>query len=143
MKVTGPGDALAVFLPLLSDNGAPLPDERLAIIGINAANRVIKAEVIASGGLRHCVVDPGQIGRWALTQEQPCVVLILAHNHPSGDPTPSQEDLRATQRVVKAMNILGLRLLDHLIIGSEGRWTSMTEQGHIIAPYKDPPFVMA
>lgn len=73
-----------------------------------------------------CPVDPSLIFREATIKN--AVSVILIHNHPSGDPTPSKEDIRLTYRIVEAGDILGIEVLDHVIIG-DGRMTSFKESG--------------
>ncbi|NCY03783.1 MAG: hypothetical protein EBX36_12975, partial [Planctomycetia bacterium] len=70
--------------------------------------------------------------RWALTRARPAAGIILAHNHPSGDPTPSSQDYEVTRRVVDAGRVLGLPLLDHLVVtDDQSRWESLAARGVI------------
>ena len=72
------------------------------------------------------VVRPAEVFREAIRDTATSV--IIAHNHPSGDPTPSPEDVAVTREIVRAGEILGIRVLDHLVIG-KGRFTSLRERG--------------
>jgi len=75
------------------------------------------------------IVDPRQVLRPAVQLSASSVV--VAHNHPSGDPTPSREDLEVTARLAHAARIVGVRLLDHLVLGA-GRFVSLAEQGQLL-----------
>lgn len=101
--------------------------EVFQVIYLNAKNQLIGApKEISRGGLMSCPVDPSLIFREATIKN--AVSVILIHNHPSGDPTPSKEDIRLTYRIVEAGDILGIEVLDHVIIG-DGRMTSFKESG--------------
>lgn len=116
--------ALLVLLPLLTADGAPLDHERAAVVALDARRTVIDAAVLTTGSHRQTLMDPAHILRWALTRERPCVCLIIAHNHPSGDPAPSKEDRAVTYAMRNAAHTIGLELLDHLVIGAAGTYRS-------------------
>lgn len=82
-----------------------------------------------SGTLDASPVHPREVFAPAIAIPKVAAV-IVAHNHPSGDPTPSIEDIQVTERLVKAADILGIKLLDHVIVG-ENCWTSLRSEGHI------------
>jgi DNA repair protein RadC len=106
--------------------------EKLAVFAIDRRNRVVAKEVVSVGN-NHCtIVDPAVILRWALTQEQPASVIAIAHNHPSGDVTPSDEDRQVTHRLVDACRIVGIRLIDHVVVSGLD-WRSLAEEGVIPA----------
>lgn len=90
--------------------------------GLNAVN------VVSIGGLHSSIVHPREVFKPAIITSSASV--ILAHNHPSGDPTPSQEDVEITRRLIEAGNILGISVLDHIIVGS-GRYISLKSKGLI------------
>jgi DNA repair protein RadC len=115
-------DAALWFRPLLDGQEC----ERLAVLALTRRNKVLDCAVLTVGNDAHTIVDPKQIFRWALAQEASAV--ILAHNHPSGDPTPSYADIDVTTRCQQAGAILGVQVLDHLVIGA-GRWVSLREEG--------------
>lgn len=94
---------------------SPEPLETLWVLGLDARNRVRVERLVSKGGPAHCVVTPGDILRVLLVNG--CPSGILVHNHPSGVVDPSSEDIELTHRCEDAAAILGLRLLDHLIVG--------------------------
>ena len=83
---------------------------------------------VVRGSLDMVIVQPREVFRGALLAN--AAALILAHNHPSGDPTPSADDLALTQRLIQAGALLALDILDHLVIG-DARYTSLRELGHM------------
>ncbi|MCK4423815.1 MAG: DNA repair protein RadC [Candidatus Omnitrophica bacterium] len=95
---------------------------------LNTRNKLIHDEVISIGTLTANLVHPREV--FAPAIEYLAVGLIVAHNHPSGDPTPSKEDIRLTQRLTEAARIMGIDLLDHIIIGKNS-FVSLKEQGVI------------
>lgn len=121
----------ATLIPMLSDLVLSTERESFAVVGMNRAHRVVASEVLTTGCDGLCIVDPKQIFRWALTRARPVSAVILCHNHPSGDPTPSNEDRQVTFRVSEAGRVLGIRVLDHLIIGDVARWESMAARGEV------------
>ncbi len=111
--INGPAD---VDL-LLRNKMAYQPVEHFAVVLLNAKNRVISAPIVAIGGVRSCLVDPKSLWKPALTQG--ACNIILVHNHPSGDTTPSGSDLDVTRKISQAGRLLGIELLDHLIVGAD------------------------
>lgn len=93
---------------------------------LNTRYKLIHDEIISIGSLDSNVLHPREVFRPAI--EYGAYAVIIIHNHPSGDPTPSQEDITATQTLMKIGNILKIPLLDHLIIGKE-RYTSLNKDG--------------
>ncbi len=102
------------------------PNEIFAILCLSTKNKVVGAHLISQGSLSASIVHPREVFKAALLNNSASI--ILAHNHPSGDPEPSREDVETTKRLVEAGNILGIRVLDHVIIG-EQRYLSMREEG--------------
>lgn len=100
--------------------------EYFKIILLNTKNQIISLEDISVGSLNSSIVHPREI--FNVSVKKSAAAIILAHNHPSGDPRPSNEDLEVTKRVVEAGKILGINVLDHLIIG-EGKYFSLKEKG--------------
>lgn len=131
--VDHPAAALSVLLPLLTDDGEPLGHEQLAVIALDRRQRVLDVTVLTRGSDRFTIVDPKQIFRWALTRPGRRAVcsIILGHNHPSGDPAPSIEDRNVTRRIADAGKILGIKLTDHIIVGANGKYISLAEQGEL------------
>lgn len=126
--VRNAADALSQVVPLLTDeDGGGLSAERLVVVALDRKGRVIAAEILTVGSDCATVVDTRQILRWALLKD--AVSIVLAHNHPSGDPDPSVEDQLSTRKVATGCAQVGIRLLDHLIVCGYGCWVSMMERG--------------
>ena len=100
--------------------------EHFIVIPINMKNRVLDMVWLYKGTLNSSVLRVGEIFREAICRH--AAAIIVAHNHPSGDPTPSLEDIRVTREIREAGELLDIDLLDHLIIG-DGRFASMKERG--------------
>ncbi|ABB13672.1 RadC family protein [Carboxydothermus hydrogenoformans] len=96
--------------------------EQVVVLYLNTKNQLCGENIVAIGGVNHAGVSPGDIFREAV--KIGAYAVIIAHNHPSGDPTPSKEDIDFTGRVKKASEILGIKLLDHIILG-ENKYISM------------------
>ena len=105
---------------------AYLPTERLRVMFLNTDNRLIYDETMAEGSVNETPIYPREIMRRSL--EVGATALILAHNHPSGDPSPSHGDIEATRRVADAGNALGIAIHDHVIVARSG-WTSFRALG--------------
>lgn len=103
-----------------------LPQEQLIVVLLDTQNRVTSLETVYIGSLNTTVVRVAEIFRPAILQNS--AGLILAHNHPSGDATPSDDDVKLTQDAVAAGKLLDIAILDHLVIG-RGEWVSMRERG--------------
>jgi DNA repair protein RadC len=97
---------------------AGLPHEAFMVIYLNVKNRVIDHEVLQEGTVDRAIVYPREIIKAALTHK--AAGLILSHNHPSGDPEPSQEDKHLTRAVIEAARTVEIRVLDHIIVGKNG-----------------------
>ncbi|HHU76191.1 MAG TPA: DNA repair protein RadC [Firmicutes bacterium] len=102
--------------------------EYFKIVLLNTKNQLISLEDISVGSLNASIVHPREIFHYPIKKS--AAAIILVHNHPSGDPTPSREDLEVTKRLVEAGEILGIKVLDHIIVG-EGRHLSFKEKGLI------------
>lgn len=102
--------------------------EYFKIVLLNTKNQLISFEDISVGSLNASIVHPREIFHYPIKKS--AAAIILVHNHPSGDPTPSREDLDVTKRLVEAGEILGIKVLDHIIVG-EGRHLSFKEKGLI------------
>ena len=103
-----------------------LDQEHMRVLLLDTKHHVLDAPTIYVGSLHTSVVRVGELFREAIKQN--CAAIILAHNHPSGDPTPSSEDVAVTQQVVAAGKLLDIEVLDHLIIGQQ-RYVSLRERG--------------
>lgn len=121
-KVTGPEDAARLLMVEM----AHLEQEVLRVVLLNTKNHVLKTPVIYKGSLNASIVRVGELFRDAIRAN--AAALIVAHNHPSGDPTPSPEDVRVTRDIASAGKLLDIEVLDHIVIG-HNRWVSLRERG--------------
>lgn len=99
--------------------------ERFAILLLNTKNHIIGLKDISVGSLMASIVHPREVFEAAVLHH--AAAIILLHNHPSGDPTPSREDIKVTERLVKASNVMDIPILDHIILGN-GQFVSMKEK---------------
>ena len=123
-----PEDAYAFLLPQLED----AERERFVVVVLDVRNRPRHVAQVAEGSVDHCIVDPRDVFAPAIREHGTAV--LLAHNHPSGDPTPSREDVELTQRLIHAGEVIGLPVLDHIIIATgplvgERKFVSLAEVG--------------
>lgn len=119
--VTSPREAVLRFQELRTS-----PRECFSVLYLNTRNQPVGCETVAVGGLNVAALQPRDVFGPALTAGAAAV--ILAHNHPSGDPTPSPEDLAVTRHLQEAGRLLGVEVLDHLVISAE-RFRSLRESG--------------
>lgn len=116
---------------LLASYFDPLDREHFVLVALDAKHAIIGMHTISVGSLTLSIVHPREVWKAALLMNPGAI--ILAHNHPSGDPTPSQEDRALTARLVGCGDLLGIRVLDHIIFG-EGRYCSMADRGQMPTP---------
>lgn len=121
-SVNSPADAAA----LVQYEMSALEQEELRVLLLNTRNRVQKIETIYRGSLNTSQVRVGEIFKAAIRVN--AAAIIVVHNHPSGDPTPSPDDLAITRAIVEAGKLLDVQVLDHLVIG-QGRFISLKERG--------------
>lgn len=105
-----------------------LETEHLYMAALDTSGRLLHDQVVFKGTIRYSVVNPREILRLALQHDASQYVVL--HNHPSGDPEPSQEDVDMTRRLSEASELIGIPLTDHIIIG-DNRYTSLKERGLI------------
>jgi len=122
--VRSPAEAFAILSPVLQG----LVDEELHALFLDRRRRLLAHRALTRGSDAFTVVDPRQVFRLAVGCRAGAV--ILAHNHPSGDPTPSRQDEDVTRRVVRAGHTLGIPLLDHLVVAGR-RYVSLAELGSV------------
>lgn len=122
-KMNAPEAAAAAFNEVFKLQYAA--EENLCLFTLNTKHEIIGAFVVSVGCLNSAIVHPREIYKRALLTN--AAALILAHNHPSGDVTPSNEDIKITLRLIEAGKILGIELLDHLIIGDNKEYSSLRE----------------
>ncbi len=120
-KITSPGEVADIFIPLLKDE----LKEHFLLICLNSANKIIKYDIISVGNLNSSVVHPREIFKSAIENSSASVILV--HNHPSGNPEPSNEDIAVTKKLVEAGKILDIPVFDHLIIAGN-TFTSFVEK---------------
>lgn len=120
-SVTSPREALLQFQDLRRS-----ARERFGVLYLNTRNQPLGCETVAVGGLNVAALQPREVFEPALRLGAAAV--ILAHNHPSGDPTPSPEDLAVTRHLREAGRLLGIEVLDHLVVSAQ-RFRSLRESG--------------
>src|SRR5690606_23612398 len=103
-----------------------LQKEHFIVLFLNTKNRVMGKETLSIGSLNASIVHPREVFRSAIQRSSASI--ICAHNHPSGDPGPSPEDIEVTRRLQEAGKLIGIELLDHLIIADQS-YVSMKELG--------------
>lgn len=105
--------------------------EHFVVVYLNTKNVVIGQETISIGTLNSALVHPREVFKAAIRRG--AASIIACHNHPSGDPTPSPEDISLTKRIAEAGEIVGIELLDHVIIAGN-KYVSLRETGHYVPP---------
>jgi len=105
-----------------------LAQEKILLIMLDSKSKILKDMIISSGTVSSSLLSPREIFLNALKYE--AVNIIILHNHPSGDPTPSREDIHTTKRIMEAGNLIGIKLMDHIIIG-DNKYVSLGEQGYL------------
>jgi DNA repair protein RadC len=114
-------DVSNLMMPTMRD----LLNEALHVLCLDTKNYVTKQDRIFEGSLNASVIHPREVFRFAIREAAASIILV--HNHPSGDPTPSSDDIRATKQIVEAGKYIEIPVLDHVIIGS-GRFVSLKEK---------------
>lgn len=105
-----------------------LSQEHFVCLFLNTKNQVLFQKTIFIGSLNSSIVHPREIFKEALKRSAASIICV--HNHPSGDPTPSKEDIDVTRRLVECGKMMGIELLDHIIIG-EKKYVSLKEKGYM------------
>lgn len=131
LQLESPGERPQILSPadaanLLMLEMQALEQEHLKVILLDTKHRVLETPTIYQGSLNASVVRVGELFREAIRANSAAV--IIAHNHPSGDPAPSREDMAITRQMVEAGRLLSINVLDHIIIG-QGRFVSLLERG--------------
>ncbi len=122
-SISTPGDAYVLLRDL-----ELATREHFVALSLNARNGVVARQTISIGGLRSTVVEPRDVYRAAVAQN--ARALVVAHNHPSGNPEPSADDLSITSRLAEAGRVLGIELIDHIVVG-RGGFVSFRERGYL------------
>lgn len=120
--VTSPEQAAEVIVPRL----AGADRERCLTALLDTKHRLLAMSTVSVGSIDHTFMAPREVFRDALAAN--AAAIVLAHNHPSGDPEPSRDDEAVTQRLVRAGSLIGIEVLDHLVVG-DGTWVSLARRG--------------
>ena len=120
-KISCPADAYALLNDITHSDR-----EHFVVLHLNTRNDVIAKEIVSIGTLHSSLIHPREVLKAAILNNAD--KMLLAHNHPSGDITPSQEDKEVTKRLVKAGEIIGIEVIDHLIVADK-RYLSLKEKG--------------
>src|SRR5439155_24519238 len=99
--------------------------EQMKVVCLDSKNHLQKLRLVYRSSLNMSMIRPAEIVREPVRLNS--AAIIVAHNHPSGDPEPSPEDVNVTEEIVRAGEILGIEVLDHLVVG-QGRWVSMRKE---------------
>lgn len=121
-KIASSADLFRHYYPLLRD----LRHEVFKIVLLDAKHAIVREATVSEGSLTVSIVHPREVFNLAVRESAAAVIFV--HNHPSGDPSPSEEDRVLTARLVAAGELLGIQVLDHLIVG-DGRYTSFADNG--------------
>ena len=125
-SIVTPRDVHALLGPEMSQ----LAQEQLRVLLLNTRNEVVGQRVVYQGNVNSSMIRPAEVLRPAILEAVPSI--IISHNHPSRDPSPSPEDVAVTRDLVKAAKLLGIELLDHIVIGGK-RFVSLKERGLMTA----------
>lgn len=127
-KITDAGTVYSVMSAILkTEEEIDRGKEHFWSIGLDAKNKLQYIELVSLGTLTNSLVHPRETFRFAVMRN--VASIIICHNHPSGDSSPSREDILITERLIQAGEILGIKVLDHVIIGDG--YTSLKEQGEL------------
>jgi DNA repair protein RadC len=122
-KICSPADAVELGRRFLEDADR----EQLVVCCLDTKNQPQSVNVASVGSLNSSIVHPREVFKAAILSN--AASILIFHNHPSGDPAPSNEDISITKRLKEAGKLMGIELLDHIVIGSEGRYCSLKEKG--------------
>ncbi len=122
LQISSPEDVFKVYAPLVRD----LQQEVFKVLLLDSANHLLRDVTVTTGILNSSLVHPREVFRLAILE--PAASIILLHNHPSGNPEPSSEDIQITRQLVEASKVVGIPIHDHLIIAAE-KFTSFAERG--------------
>lgn len=123
MEIRSVDDVLRLVAPALQD----LKREMFVVLLLNTRHRLVKMETVSVGSLSASIVHPREVFRSAI--QAAAAAMILAHNHPSGDPQPSDDDIEITLRLRDAGQTIGIHVVDHVVIGGNGTHYSFQENG--------------
>jgi DNA repair protein RadC len=121
--IKSPADIAALAREVLEMH--EMAEENFVIVCLNTKNKIAGVHTVSIGSLNASIVHPREVFKAALLNNANGIICL--HNHPSGDPEPSREDIEITRRLVEAGEIMGIKVLDHVIIGGQ-RYLSMKEK---------------
>src|SRR6056297_908717 len=124
-EISTPNSAMQVFIKILELSKRT--EEVFAMLTMDTKSNLTGVFVVSVGNLSSSLVTPREVFKRAILQNSKAI--ILGHNHPSGDPEPSGDDIQITERLVEAGELLGIDVFDHLIIGSSSNFVSLKERG--------------
>lgn len=124
-KISSPSDAIEIGRSMLDGSDR----EKLLLCCLNTKNEPTNLNIVSIGSLNSSIVHPREVFKLAILGNSASIILF--HNHPSGDTTPSKEDINITERIKEAGKIIGIELIDHIILGDENKYTSLKEKGII------------
>jgi len=128
-------DAQEVLQRLIQTHGQP-DREQFCVVLLNSKNKIIGLNIVSTGDLSSATVHPREVLKPAILAN--AASLILCHNHPSGDLTPSSEDIAMTKRIIKAAKVMGIRIHEHLIISMyDNSYYSFADNGLIQEAYQE------
>jgi DNA repair protein RadC len=123
-NIKGPKIIAEIFRKYIGD-----ADREHAVVAcLDSKNKINSLTTVSIGSLNSGIIQPREVFKTAILSNSASI--ILAHNHPSGDPNPSSEDIQSTLRLVEAGQILGIDVLDHIILGDEGKFISLKEKDY-------------
>lgn len=122
-KITSPKNAADIIVDVMKMEVSDV--ERFGLLALDTKNQVIGLHVISVGSLNTCIVHPREVFKPAILNN--AAGIILFHNHPSGDCTPSAQDIEVSKRIHSAGEMIGIEVLDHIITGYRGDFKSMKE----------------
>lgn len=124
-RIETPREAASMLRPMFEG----LDREQFGVLLLDTRNHPIGWNVVSIGSLNSSIVHPREVFKPAILASAAAVILF--HNHPSGDTEPSPEDVAVTRRIVSAGEIIGIRVLDHVILGTGDAFYSMEQHGHM------------
>jgi DNA repair protein RadC len=124
LRLATPRDAAALLLPAFGSRGV----EHFGVVLLDTKHRVIRTAVVAVGTLNSTVVEPRDVFREAMLGAAAAIVVF--HNHPSGDPSPSPDDIALTRRLAAVGELIGIAVVDHLVLG-DAKYCSLKEMGEL------------
>ena len=124
-QVRASEDVATFMAPMVAD----FDREGFWVVLLNGKNRAIGLNLVSLGALTAALVHPREVLKPAILGN--AAAIILVHNHPSGDPAPSAEDVALTKRLCAAGDLVGIRVLDHVVIGHDGTYRSLADDGQL------------